>query len=45
MARTPVLYYSTYGHMETIACAVAEGAPGALWTWMTPSQALTGTEP
>lgn len=29
MARVLVLYYSTYGHIETMAYAVAEGARGA----------------
>ncbi len=29
MARVLVLYYSTYGHIETMAQAVAEGARGA----------------
>ena len=29
MAKVLVLYYSTYGHIETMANAVAEGARGA----------------
>ena len=27
MAKVLVLYYSAYGHIETLAHAVAEGAP------------------
>jgi menaquinone-dependent protoporphyrinogen IX oxidase len=29
MAKVLVLYYSSYGHIETMASAVAEGARGA----------------